>query len=284
MSMLRQYHGPSLLFEYSRDDPPHPEWLRMHVHEQCELLYFISGKACCMIESTAYPMEPHTLLILRPMEAHKMNILENKPYERFVLNFDPELLSEVDPAGRLLQSFMDRPLGQNNAYTPADFGDIAPLKLLQAMSREGLTSEERRTDLLIYLYPLLGQLRLAFDQKRCQNSCSRSGTAAEIVDYINRHLFEELSVMELSQQFFISPSQLERIFKRATGTSIWNYILRKRLAAARQQILHGQSATVASRSCGFKEYSSFYRAYIRTYHLSPQQDQSHPASSIIETV
>ena len=272
MSVLRQYHGPSMTFLYSRDDPPHPEWFQMHVHDQCELLYFISGDACCMVESTAYPMEPHTLLITRPMEAHKMNILSDRPYERYVLNFDPELLRAVDPEGRLLEPFLDRPLGLNNAYTPADFSYVTPLELFRAMSREGLTAEERRIDLLIYLYPLLGQMRLAYDKKRRQPTAERSELAARIIDYINRHLFEELTISQLCDYFFISSSQLERIVKRATGSSVWNYISRKRLAAARQLILRGQPASTVCQSCGFRDYSSFYRAYVRVYGRSPQQD------------
>lgn len=274
MPVIRQYHSPSMIFLYMRDDPPHPQHFQMHVHDQCELLYFLSGDACCMIESTAYPMDPHTLLITRPMEAHKMNILSGRPYERFVLNFDPALLQEVDPAGRLMRPFADRPLGQLNRYTPADFGNLVPLDLFWAMSREGLTAEERRTDLLIYLYPLLGQLEQAFYQKRQQAPCTRSGPAAQIVDYVNRHLFENLSVEGLSARFFLSPSQLERVFHRATGSSVWRYILRKRLAAARQQLLRGQPAAAVCHACGFRDYSAFYRAYVREYGASPQQDQA----------
>ncbi len=274
MAVLCQHHGPGLLFRHTRDDPPHPEWFKMHVHDQCELLYFVAGDACCMVESTAYPMEPHTLLITRPMEAHKMNILSPRPYERYMLNFSPDLIRGVDPSGRLMRPFTDRALGQTNLYTPEEFGPLSPLHLFRAMSRDGLTAAERRTDLLIYLYPLLGQLALAFEKKRIQQpEGERSGLAARIVDYINRHLFEELSVEGLGEVFFISTSQLERIFKRATGATVWGYILRKRLAAARRQILHGDAATTVCLACGFRDYSSFYRAYIREYGVSPRLDR-----------
>ena len=39
------------------------------------------------------------------------------------------------------------------------------------------------------------------------------------------------------------------------------YILEKRILAARKLILTGESAAFASAECGFKDYSTFSRAY-----------------------
>jgi AraC-like DNA-binding protein len=67
----------------------------------------------------------------------------------------------------------------------------------------------------------------------------------------------------------MSVSQLERVFKQATHSSVWHYITLKRLAAARERIESGSSATDASLECGFGDYSSFYRAYVKEYGRAP---------------
>ena len=52
-----------------------------------------------------------------------------------------------------------------------------------------------------------------------------------------------------------------RKFKDETGYSMHQYVLEKRVLAARGLILAGESAATASMECGFRDYSTFSRAY-----------------------
>ena len=47
------------------------------------------------------------------------------------------------------------------------------------------------------------------------------------------------------------------------------YILEKRILAARNLILSGMPATSACMECGFKDYSTFSRAYKKVLHALP---------------
>jgi AraC-like DNA-binding protein len=99
-----------------------------------------------------------------------------------------------------------------------------------------------------------------------------SDNAVKIIKHINDHLFEQLSLKEISEMFYISQSQLNRIFRRATGSPVWEYITIKRLIAARSQIQKGLPAGKVCTICGFKDYSSFYRLYKERFGVSPKQD------------
>ena len=92
-----------------------------------------------------------------------------------------------------------------------------------------------------------------------------------MVDYINSHLFEALSLEKIAEHFFISASQANRIFKKSIGSSIWEYVIIKRLMAAKDMIENGEGARTASEKCGFSDYSSFYRAYRKKYGTSPKK-------------
>ncbi len=274
MRVVEQYHADDLDFRFTCDDIPHPEELFRHVHDQCEILYFLKGNARYIVESHEYILKPNTLVLTRPTEFHRMELQRlDIPYYRYVIHFDPHLLDAIDPAGRFMRPFFDRPLGQLNAYDASEFGTIKPLSLFEAMSRHSLTSEERRTDLLTYMAPLLSQLEQVYSEKITHPLADRSDLSAQIVDYINEHLLEDLSLPGLCQRFYISQSHLERLFKQATGVSVWQYIVHKRLAIARTMIQSGQSATTVATACGFRDYSTFYRTYIRTYGISPQKDR-----------
>ena len=89
------------------------------------------------------------------------------------------------------------------------------------------------------------------------------------IKYINKHLFEEITVTSIAEYFNISASQLTRNFKNNIGSTPWEYILRKRLTAAKEMIRLGSSAQEACYECGFSDYSSFYRAYKKYFDESP---------------
>jgi AraC-like DNA-binding protein len=51
------------------------------------------------------------------------------------------------------------------------------------------------------------------------------------------------------------------MFRRATGTTIGNYVIHKRVAMAQNLMLQGQTANSAAAAVGFHDYSSFFRSY-----------------------
>jgi AraC-like DNA-binding protein len=93
-----------------------------------------------------------------------------------------------------------------------------------------------------------------------------------VISYINEHLFENISIESLCKQFYISKSQLNILFKKATNTTVWKYITTKRLISARHLLYNGMSAYEACIQSGFKDYSTFYRRYKDFFGTSPQED------------
>ena len=87
---------------YSRDDKPVPSDFKMHTHDTYELYYFIGGSGIYRVEGTPYPLQKGDILIMRPTEAHYIDITANKPYTRLSVNFKTGLLCGIDPSGKLL--------------------------------------------------------------------------------------------------------------------------------------------------------------------------------------
>ena len=94
---------------------------------------------------------------------------------------------------------------------------------------------------------------------------------AKIIHYIEEHLGEPLSLATLQSKFYISKTHLTRLFKQTTGLSVWEYIGIKRLTFARAKLREGIRASVVAQSCGFGDYSSFYRAYKKRFGESPTE-------------
>ena len=130
-------------------------------------------------------------------------------------------------------------------------------------------SSDRRVQTITNLLPLLNEISIAFGLVT-ETEINKS-LDSRIINYINRHLSEDITLDDICDRFYISKTHLCRIFKKATASTVGEYITVKRLVNARQLILSGTPPTKAYLQCGFKDYSVFYRAYKKKYGIPPSK-------------
>lgn len=92
-----------------------------------------------------------------------------------------------------------------------------------------------------------------------------------ILTYINQHIQNPLTIEELSENFYLSPSYLCRIFKSATGTTINKYITTKRITIAKSLLAEGKSVNEACEECRFNDYSNFLKTFTKAVGISPKK-------------
>lgn len=276
MRVIFEYKDEEVYYHHSLDKSPDPNNFQMHAHDMCEIFYFVSGDAHYMVEGSEYRLEPGSILIMRPAETHKLQLLSNAPYERYSIHFAMHLLHKLgDPEGILTEAFYNRPIGYQNLYTRTDFRSGFVRDCLDNMGESSSRDYNRKLAILSYLYPILQELRKSFLQKEQEPSfITGQNIAKELVRYINNNLMsDELSLDTLSNHFLMSKCHLNRIFKQATGSTIWDYVLIKRLLAARQMLRSGKPAHEVCYACGFNDYSAFYRRYKNHYRVTPREDR-----------
>lgn len=266
--MLSEYRFGDFYLRHGVDDCPEDAPYQMHIHEQYEIYLFLAGDVEYLVEGSRYPLEGNSLMIMRPSEVHKPRIRTAKRYERYAINFPGTFLTEIDPEQRLLRAFTDRPLGKNNMLTAASIDVDRVRECFSQMFLGDADDYDRQLVIRSQLITILGLIYRAFASQDRGEVKPRS-TAERMVAYVNRHIFEQLSVPELAGHFYLSPSQFTRIFKQATGAAPWEYVTIKRLTAAKQKILTGTPAKQAAEACGFRDYSAFYRAYCKYYSQAP---------------
>ncbi len=246
----------------------------IHYHEYYELYYFVEGDADYIVEGKEYHLTPHSLLLLSPYTFHGVRVNSDAPYTRYFVYFSPEIFP---PQQRelLLSCFPDN---QKNSPQEVFYEHTENYNLLLYLENlsasQAQESSKRNQYFDIYMSALLAQIQLmgqALRPSPVTNSGSRTITA--ILDYINAHLSENITLDRLSEQFYISKHYLNRAFKKTTGTTVIDYVIYKRTIQARQYLYNGYSATEAGTMAGFGDYSSFYRSYKRTFGCSPTQDR-----------
>ncbi len=270
--ILQKLDENGLYFHHILDVSPDADYYIMHAHEHYELFTLISGRGTFMIEGTEYSLEPGCVFIMRPAEAHRILIEPDRPYERMVFEFSESIIKAIDPDLKLLDAYRSRGLGEKNKYQkqcfPRSLTDYIFGAGLSGMSRDGL-----RFAVVTALINFLNHINYSFSLSDDIRFAATYDVTKELVEYINGHLFEDLSLSSLCSRFYMSDSHLGRRFKAATGCSIAKYISIKRLLEARKRISDGISAVNAAKECGYNDYSSFYRAYVKRFGESPRRTQ-----------
>lgn len=250
--------------------------VELHHHDFYEIFFLVSGDVTYTVESRVYHMLPGDMLLINPRELHQVRIQQNMaPYERFVLWVSPATLAELSaPQMDLAECFDPARPGYGNLVRLQPEDRTFILKLMQLMYAEvdsgQFGSEALRTNLLqtmlIYVNRLIHQG--AGQSEHLTHSCV---AVSEAVTYINLHYGEELSLDDLAARFFVSKYHLSHEFNRQVGTSVYRYILKKRLLIARQRLSQGEKPNQVYSSCGFRDYAGFYRAFKAEYDVSPRQ-------------
>lgn len=276
MPHLFSYRDDSIYSHHTIDHVPRQEDYVMHAHEWMEIYYFLSGSGSYLVEGTTYPLHPNDILIMRSAETHTLTISPDAPYERIAIHFSPTLLEGLAPGSQLLQPFLDRPLGQHNCYPASEDPQGRLRSAFSAFTFADISNI--RINLVGRLMLFLTTLQGAYDKDSRFTYAPTQSLSGKLVTYVNEHLFDPLSLQSLSDTFYRSRSQISRIFQQTTGSPLWEYVTIKRLLAARAMIQRGESAGNACTTCGFTDYSSFYRAYRAHFGHAPREDAPQQAT------
>ncbi|MCI8514583.1 MAG: AraC family transcriptional regulator [Lachnospiraceae bacterium] len=265
------------------------EEMDAHYHDFDKIVFFLNGNASYRVEGRTYALEPFDLVLVGHGEVHRPILHETAGYERMIFYLEPDFLSR---AGSLLPETTARETNQapsvslRDCFTRAKnasshvlripsirqnrlFRIVSDLKFeLARLDRYGARLASR----LLLLEFLLEVNRQALsDGALYPDAGEEDAFIIKLLSYLHAHLAEELTINRIAEAFYISPSYLMHRFKRETGSTVGQYLSRKRLMSAKDQIRAGTSATEAAFACGFQSYSAFFRAYKKTFGVSPAQ-------------
>lgn len=272
-------------FEVHQAKTTCPMDVALHHHDFYEIYFFQSGNVQYNIESRSYLLTPGDVLLISPNELHQPVFVDKAAsYERVVLQVNKDFLRQISTAdGDLTDCFNTEFRSHTNRLRPS--GNLRQLLNYQL---EQLLKEWQSGDYLgeinalCYMVQVLVLLnRLSMQQSRLPEPVGDSAVYS-VLNYINAHYHEDLTLDMLSNQFFISKYHLSREFGRLTGTSVHRYIIQKRLVKAKQLMSDGASSSEVYQQCGFGDYSNFYRAFKAEYQMSPKEFTARVKESAME--
>jgi AraC-like DNA-binding protein len=263
------------VFHY-RDD--YMKEVALHHHDFYEIYFFQSGNVSYNIESRNYLLTPGDVLIISPNELHQPIFGEDRQnYERTVLWINKSFLEQFNIPGQEISRCFDTTQQQHTNLLRPDGVSRELLNYLLIALEQEMDSREYASGL--YAMGLLAQLLVIINRmaersgRESEPRANSDSVVYRVLGYINEHYNEELSLDFLANKFFISKYHLSREFARLVGTSVYRYIIQKRLVMAKQMMSAGMSTSEVYQHCGFGDYSNFYRAFKAEYQISPREFQ-----------
>ena len=233
-----------------------------HFHEYYEILILTHGNIDVVIQDTAYHLGSNELIIIPPNTYHYI-IPDKTAYQRIILHFslDEEKQFELEKRqyhplfssefSKTLSSFIERFISYYENFSLKDFNMLA----------NGLT-----TELILLLCNAETQSSV--------NTPKKNSLIKQLIDYIDEHIHEQITLKNLSQHFHLSANYISILFKQEMHIPIITYIKEKKFALINISFKNGTPLTQLAEDYGFSTYSNFFKLYKKKFGHPPSKHKN----------
>ena len=93
----------------------------------------------------------------------------------------------------------------------------------------------------------------------------------QITAYIDANLAEKITLKMIAKQFSVSVSTVTQLFHKKAQMSFHHFITSRRMEQARILIRQGTPLEMVGRAIGYRDHSTFYRAFRQNFGISPRE-------------
>lgn len=251
--------------------------VQLHSHDYFEFYVFLEGNVSMQIGEMSHSLSLGDVIFIPPQTPHHLiNRDPRIPYRRFVLWISREYFEYLHGISPDFTYFMEH-ITKNRTYIfhndRISFNAIQSmvLRLLEEIHGNHFGREAQITVCMNNL--ILHMNRMVYEQTNPKTEQTEASLYLNVKSYIEEHPEDNLSLDSLAETFYVSKYHIAHLFKAKLGISIHQYITKKRLSLCREALLANSKVMDAFLPYGFKDYSSFYRAFKKEYGISPKEFQ-----------
>jgi len=243
-----------------------------HYHTFHKCLIVLSGQVTYTVEGRVYDLKAGDVLWIPSYEAHKVEISGTTTYKRCVVYLSDGFLAALDAAmATTLRRRCDElgNLMDVNIRVNSEAFDLIP-------ASSSYLDPKNRLGMLGDFVKFLGMILEA--NKAKPQVVAKTSKSQQTIDmaatYIQNNAAQKISVKDVADHCFVSQYYLMHQFKTSKGLTIYQFLTAERLYRARVLMREGHGLTEIAYQVGFANYSSFVRAFVKSYGMSPKKFRS----------
>ena len=244
-----------------------------HLHDAIEFYYTLTSLPDVFIDNKVIAVPADTLIIIPPFCVHQLYHEAGLVYERYVILVQEQWLSNafcgIPDHFPFMEACSHPYFIRLTEKTKKEFTANAE----RLISTDTFTSPMALSSLFVFLDQVSGMLpsskanpsfKLTDAQKRINH----------VINFINDHIYENLEISDVADQFFLNPDYLARIFKEHVHISLGHYILLQRITEAQKLLNKGHTVTEVQELLSFSSYAHFFKTFKKITGISPSRYRS----------
>lgn len=248
----------------------------LHSHSFYEIILCKSGNIQYLLDGNRFRLQNGDILLIPPGISHQPLFLEplTEPYERYVIWIDRSFWDstikeyhELDFAFSQCQKRGSYLLRSTRATWSGLFMGAA--SALKEVEEKKLGWQFCYRTTILSLMAHIG--RTYYYQDIPITASEKTSLTDDIFHYIDAHLTEKITLERVAKNFLVSESTISHLFRKHFGVPFHRCVIQRRLISAKNAILSGVPIHKVWETCGFPDYSSFYRSFKREYGISPRE-------------
>lgn len=226
-----------------------------HAHvNRMEIIHIVNGAGTILLGENTYPFSSGDVFFFNGSILHNILPAANTHYERNKLIFEKSILSVLSDI-----HFHEHIYFRANAALGAE---------LDTLFQRILDSQKEKQTLLAV--SLIFRLLHICEMNSTVLTPADSRFRRKIMDYINDHLQESLSMDTIAKHIHISKFYMCKRFKAETGITIGNYIRMQRLYVAKKRLAEtNDPISMIALDCGFNDLAHFTKLFHSTVKMTP---------------
>lgn len=242
-----------------------------HLHKCYEFVHIIHGQLLYTVEGTDYMLSDGDIIMTNPVELHSFSFPKECDYQREFLHIYPDFFKQFPD---ILNQLNSRKSGYFNCIS-AETANKYNLDGIFRGIEKYCKNPIPETDFMVLTYSLqlagiINQILREETENHQKKSFSNKKNNS-ISYYIDHHYHENITVDNIANAVFMSSGYASRIFKKETGMTIKAYLNLRRITNAKNLMMQGEKSTNIFDKCGFTDYSTFYRSFVKYVGMTPDE-------------
>lgn len=275
----KRRHG-SLLVPYSYYPCSIPEYFAnvpLHWHSEFEINYILKGCAEFICGEEHFRSKEGDIIILPPNTLHAIYPCGELEQHYDTIVFRSEMLGAEEEDRCTAECIRPIVNGSQGITARISKTDRGYADFENCVKNIFLCAKENTPQSDLLLKSELLRLFWLLDRNACLYPKSKEKTNREelirpVIEYINGHFREKISIEQLSELAHLSKSYFMNCFRQAAGVGAMEYILQLRIKAVCER-LADTDETVADTAfqCGFENLSNFNRQFRKRAGCTPAE-------------